>query len=341
MKKNEYDSILYSDSNGLDTLVVWDPFPVQAVARIVLSKEELGCLADKLENFDIPDLKDTGIQFSKPPDLIISSSPMVPDDDSDDDARSVESEKKEFNFAQYFAGTKLEGCTVDSNWTGGIDSGGALDRNIEKDLLGKMKFANKDAKPFVAMNQIQKLLSSNQESAILHLLFAAESVAANSHEKAEEAFDAYLQKTNVPGQKPLLHPWSIVVSSRLEKEHSKALLSLYGKLFPYQQGVLSAAELAVIEDSFDATEEDIDTPWPEMLKQEWEGLKAENREEVASQAMDELLDLTGLRKVKEEAIRLWKSALQLKKMDTGTRKKNPITANYCFLGNPGEHLVEY
>ena len=72
-----------------------------------------------------------------------------------------------------------------------------------------------------------------------------------------------------------------------------------------------------------------------MLLQKWNDLKTAYPGEVNSKATEELLNLTGLRKVKEEAILLWKTALQLKRMDAETRRENMTTANYCFLGNPG------
>jgi hypothetical protein len=72
-----------------------------------------------------------------------------------------------------------------------------------------------------------------------------------------------------------------------------------------------------------------------MLRDQWAKLQADYPSETKSNAMCELLKLTGLRKVKEEALRLWNSALQLRRMDLEAQKKNILTANYTFLGNPG------
>ena len=44
--------------------------------------------------------------------------------------------------------------------------------------------------------------------------------------------------------------------------------------------------------------------------------------------MDELLSLTGLKKVKMTAISLYKSALQFQRMPPDVRKKNPL--NLCL-----------
>uniref|UniRef100_A0A7S4Q8G3 AAA+ ATPase domain-containing protein n=1 Tax=Alexandrium monilatum TaxID=311494 RepID=A0A7S4Q8G3_9DINO len=51
--------------------------------------------------------------------------------------------------------------------------------------------------------------------------------------------------------------------------------------------------------------------------------------------MDELLALTGLKKVKVAAVALFKSALQFRRMSKEAQKANSLSLNYCFLGNPG------
>ena len=51
--------------------------------------------------------------------------------------------------------------------------------------------------------------------------------------------------------------------------------------------------------------------------------------------MDELVALTGLRKVKLAALQLFKTAQALQKMPAEVRKKNTRALNFCFFGNPG------
>ena len=68
--------------------------------------------------------------------------------------------------------------------------------------------------------------------------------------------------------------------------------------------------------------------------EEWEELK--NSTGCKSESMEKLLLLTGLKKVKEFSIKLFKQALALNKMSPEDRKLNQsFTLNFSFMGNPG------
>ncbi|KDO17506.1 hypothetical protein SPRG_17086 [Saprolegnia parasitica CBS 223.65] len=56
---------------------------------------------------------------------------------------------------------------------------------------------------------------------------------------------------------------------------------------------------------------------------------------AAAPAMDALLDLVGIPKVKQFAIGLFQTSAALAKMTPDVRQKNPISFNYCFVGNAG------
>ncbi len=64
----------------------------------------------------------------------------------------------------------------------------------------------------------------------------------------------------------------------------------------------------------------------------WHKLKRE--ENAKSEAMEELLKLTGLEKVKNKMISLFGSALFMNKQTSEVRKQNARTLNFCLLGNP-------
>jgi hypothetical protein len=49
--------------------------------------------------------------------------------------------------------------------------------------------------------------------------------------------------------------------------------------------------------------------------------------------MESLLKMTGLKKVKNSTIDLFKSALAFNKLSQEAKKANPMSFNYCFLGN--------
>ena len=65
----------------------------------------------------------------------------------------------------------------------------------------------------------------------------------------------------------------------------------------------------------------------------WEELK--DTSNVKSDAMEELLKMTGLLRVKKTAVEFFKQGLILSRMDDKTRKLNTPSLNYVFLGNPG------
>ncbi len=64
----------------------------------------------------------------------------------------------------------------------------------------------------------------------------------------------------------------------------------------------------------------------------WEALK--RSEQVESKAMEKLLEMIGLKKVKNAVINLFKAATVFKKMDIEAQSTNMMSLNFCFLGNP-------
>lgn len=336
---DQYDSLLYKDSKGMESLIVWSPYPVKAVVKVKLTSLQLKALAELLEGFGIPEPNDCGIEFCKPENLVVvddtSSMNGKEDNEDEDDDGDDQSFEDKVSLAEIFFDTKLQGRVVESVWDGGIASAGLLDRRIEMELLKKMKFVSPDAKPFAALTQLQALLESESYCPLLHLLIAAENIAAKSIDDALTEFDLYLGKTFKRGKSLELHPWSIIVAARLDANNAKQLLVGFAKLFPRHLGFLSKDEQEIVN-GIDLLEGNQEQSWTEKFKNEWSQLKNENHGEISFDATDELLELIGLRKVKQESLRLWKAALQLKKMDSETRRENPIPANYCFLGNPGK-----
>jgi hypothetical protein len=333
-----YDSLLYT-MKGFENLIVWEPFPVQSICRAQLSMDQLLEFAEQLEALPLQNLTPAEMTFSKPPKLCIisdSTTPVNSESDGDDDS-STDGRDEALEYS--FRGTCLEGLLVDISWTGGINSDGVVPENVERNLLDKMQFVNKSAKPFLALNQLKSLLSSSPDCPILHLLMAAE-LTDHSPEKAGHEFDIYISRMKDSDNGERIHPWSIIVAARLDPEHSKELLAAFLTSFPMYDDLLLPNELGILKD-VTGSDGEAEMEWPEKLKQQWSQLQNDNPGETRSDAMGKLLNLTGLRKVKEEALRLWKSALQLRRMSPETRKKNHVTANYCFLGNPGKESHDF
>eukprot|EP00392_Amoebophrya_sp_AT5.2_P006759 g6771.t1 len=91
--------------------------------------------------------------------------------------------------------------------------------------------------------------------------------------------------------------------------------------------VLAALEFRSCDDT-NRAEEELQDP-----ADQWADMK--ETENCRSDAMDNLLKLTGLRRVKIAALQLFKKGLAFASMDSETRKKNAPSLNYVFLGNPG------
>lgn len=341
---DSYDSMLYTE-RGFTNLVVWDPYPMVALFRVTVTNDQLFSLAKSAsKDFGaLPSLDPKSISFEPPPHDIVTSFALFDsnkggeNEDDDSDAASLQHEQDE-SLSQALFGTVLENFQVDLDWAGGICSAGVLDPNVESDLMEKMKFANSSASPFKALQLLKNLLSQldGKEPALLHLLLAAEMIDLDP-DRAKE----HLQNFVTVSRKSIatrIHPWSLIVAARLgEPTRAEQILSTFLALFPSQKHLLLESELQHVRgDSSDSTQK-LDTApgWSELLKDQWRGLQERYPLETKSDAMEELLALTGLRKVKEEALRIWNSALQLKKMDPDARQNNTMTANYIFAGNPG------
>ena len=334
-----YDSASYIDAKGFQNLLVMDPFPMVAACRLTLTQAQLKALASQLRGLQPQNLEPRPVIFSPPSHAYTAFSTMTPntsnyggggddDDDGVDDDGEIEQEA-----LLRLVGTDFEGYPLLLKWSGGIDLGEHIPKSVEKNLMKKLKFVNPGAPAFAGLKLVRTLLK-REKMEMLNLLEAAESVSL-SRKYARKSLNKY--KSVVEGTKDAkLHPWALIVAARLEDDAAvaKKLLSTYSHLFPFQELYLSKEEREVLRGPVEPAE--ITAPDAHsILLQQWNDLRAAYPGEVDSSATDELLKLTGLRKVKEEAIRLWKTALQLKRMDDDTRKENQMTANYCFLGNPG------
>lgn len=337
-----YDSMSCTDENGFQNLVIWEPFPMIALCRLTLTRAQLEMLAAELDNLQVPHLEPNPVNMKPPAHNCTLFSPVRPtgvnesassdeDDDDEDDSFDGQLEREAAN---HLKGTEFEGMSLHVNWAGGLDLGDHIPQSVEKNLKNKMKFMNPEAPAFDGLRVIRTLMAKgNMES--LYLVKAVESLPHSSKE-ARESLGKYRQFVQSGPPDARLHPWALIVAARLVENDVVAktkLLSVYKHFFPLQQHFLEKDELDLLKG--------LDTSGPipldvhSILLQQWNDLKAAYPGEVNSVATEELLRLIGLRKVKEEVIRLWKSALQLKRMNEEARKENQLTANYCFVGNPG------
>jgi hypothetical protein len=338
LRSQSYDSVSFVDEKGYDNIVVWEPFPIIALCRLELSKVTLANLANQVKDLQDLQLEPFKIAYRLPEGKITASMP-IPDDSlvSFGTTTQMESIVPIINFTK----APLQGLQIQKKWSGGIESGGMAE-TVELDLMDKMKFLNNDASPFKGLERLRSLLKENVSTPILHLLFSAELIQYKDFPSAEKSFDEYLAHLRAePGSGLLLHPWALVVCARLYKETSQECIAVYLKLFASYEEVLSPSELEMSTIG-EATVTHDEPSAEDTLNHRWTNLKLANPDQVESDAMEKLLGLTGLLKVKIKAISLWESSLQLQRIsDPDVRRDNQPAANYCFVGNPGEYPLRF
>jgi hypothetical protein len=324
LRKDFYDSLLFTDQKGFNSLIVWEPFPLVEVCKVTLTPDQLLALVNTFSGSTLPDLEPTAIKYQPPPNELTLSVPVEnspPETDDDDD--SYQDDKASQALRDGLLGTILVGFDIDLQWPGGISSEGAIDTGLENDLLQKMQFAAPGAAPFSAIKLLRTLQKSENSDRILHLLVAAE-MLGRDQERARQSFDAYLKESMAKGL--LLHPWALIVAARLEASSSKQLLTIYLQNFPLQERYLTPEEIDECrlndERSVDGSDA---SQGGDKLQQEWDQLKTDYPHETRSDATEKLLNLVGLRKVKLEVLRLWKYALHMRALDDDVRRKNMST----------------
>eukprot|EP00913_Durusdinium_trenchii_P019092 g17942.t1 len=184
-----------------------------------------------------------------------------------------------------------------TEWSGSLISGDLTERH-DSELKQKLSFINKAATPFAGKNLLDQLAKSLE-------LYNTDS------ERSKEYLEKYLAS----------HPLLLLAMYRNTK--SQNMLEALQR-YPALEALLNHEEKAQVEGVAASALEPAEM-WEEM--KETKG--------CCSEAMDKLMALTGIKKVKATAVALYKSALQFKKMSPEMQKANAMALNYCFLGNPG------
>lgn len=254
------------------------------------------------------------------------------------------------------------GIQVIQSWDGKalcVAGDTALPAAIERELREKLSFvaaasgsspsASQKAKasgsrPFAGINYLTNIVKQQpfQEADLLTSLEHLAIQKANS-QGAETKLTAYVSTTkSTPGG--YCHPLVLIAFARLasRKKNSRVqpieFLKIFRELFPEAVGLwFSPDERALFEStgarSSQAGGDKKRSPDDMSFEERWSLMK--QKDGCNSDAMDELLKMVGLRRVKDSALKLFKSALALGKMEAAKRKKNAPAMNYCFMGNPG------
>ena len=189
-------------------------------------------------------------------------------------------------------------------------------------------------KPFEGLNYLGNLGKTFKEDVPeLSLLKALEQQKLEDFDAAGVALKNYLEKTD----RLELNPLHIIAKARQvlyqdeASEEGKDLLNTFANLYPDAVDKwFELHEMKLIEEE-SGNENDENAADPNSPLVKWEALK--EAEGVESKQMDELMKLTGLRKVKNSAFEIFKAALKFSELSPEVQAANPKSLNFCFLGN--------
>ncbi|POM71654.1 Hypothetical protein PHPALM_11746, partial [Phytophthora palmivora] len=227
-------------------------------------------------------------------------------------------------------------------WDGKTLSTGAAEaipQRIEKTLASKLMFvpstiANKEQQlktPFGGIKYVQTLQSQGKLKNDGNLFVALELLAVRKQDIIEPRLKLEEYVTRVCEAIARL---AVRLSRNQSSDIQRKLLEIFISLYPEAcTSWLSEAEVQLVQEISQKNAVGSIMSGSASVKDKWESLKSQCS--CQSEAMEELLKLVGLKKVKQAAVNLFKNAMALQKLSTTQRKKNTMAFNYCFVGNPG------
>ncbi|KAI8995867.1 P-loop containing nucleoside triphosphate hydrolase protein [Gaertneriomyces semiglobifer] len=321
-----YDAVQYKKA-GYDNIVFWDPYCLYASRQMTLTRSQLEELAQRLEESkperQICDVEH--IQFKRPSHEPLES----PINEISDHSNAL-------------SGTLADGIRIGvPHEEGALSLTSELRSSVQTELRNKLHIFKKatgksSLSPYAGIKLIQNIQASGGKTAIeLFLLLTLEYALLGHDAESKQALMDYLQLVRELHNRA--HPLVLLAIARSEPDdpHQRhRLLSAFTAACPMiASEILTTDEAQLAQNVTSSSTTSSKTPQARTVEQLWENVKI--RDGVQSAAMDKLLQLTGLNKVKRAAIQLFESAAAFMKMSLKDRKANTLTLNYCFLGNPG------
>lgn len=233
---------------------------------------------------------------------------------------------------------------------------GFITASTEKDLMKKLCLLNSDNdNPFGGKKALERGIQAHKKQwtkgreqannvTIYQLLLALEIHQKGDSERAMKELEVYCTGLQEAAEKMVAHPLLLLAFSRIgfprygetdTQPPKKKLLSDFARCAPGMLNILLNEEenkeispSLSISLSKDGSTNNVVTP-----ADSWEELK--DTHGMKSDAMEDLLKMTGLRRVKQRAVEMFKQGLNLGRMDPSIRKLNAPSLNYVFKGNPG------
>jgi DNA replication protein DnaC len=299
-------------------IIFLHPFSLIAVGKAHFTKTELSNYVNCLDL--------NGINFQKPCRFMVSEAVFVKGSTmiATNLARDLES------LSIIMSTTIAAGIKIQPLWDG-ISLGLNIEASIAEDLQKILSFSNirkNVLNPFAGINKLKNVMKSNFSNELI-LFGSLELFQTKFLDDSKKQLSKYIDK--LQHSNDLAHPLLLVALSRkLRREKrvevAKECIHIFLKLFPTASVWLLESEY--IEHTPKMTENKVMSSldiWNKI--KESEGCKSEK--------MEELLQLTGLKKVKEESVKMFQAALAFQKMSKKDREANTISLNKIFLGNPG------
>ncbi|KAI8896071.1 hypothetical protein BC833DRAFT_599019, partial [Globomyces pollinis-pini] len=305
---------------GEESLVFWDPYTIIATKKITFSGADLHNISESI-TADLSCLTESDfITFEK---NVLPQSSVLPAQQTVD--------------PEVFSGTPLQGLAMIQQWDGiGLGIGQSIDPSMEKELQAKIPFpspfktkSKRKGGPFAGMKFLTSLLENATNEFPIKLLRSLEFIQLGVKNDAKESLDQYVKLLRE--DQVMAHPLLLIAMGRLESSNASAniLFNIFLSYFPNGSNWLTGAEISRIS----GQDTKIYETRAESAKTMWQSVKS--NEGCQSRAMEKLLELTGLEKVKRTCVSLFKSAMAFQKMSHADRQANPISINLAFLGNPG------
>lgn len=331
-KKKLFDWISKKRESGFDSmrngdsLVFWDPTAICITHIISLKKGVIESIAQHSnpETCDLSLFLPPTYDIRKVSEKSISSVPPATDTPPD--------------LLTCLQGTIAVDIVFEHPWNGrSLSIEGHIPKSVERDLWQKLRSFNigqdRPSDPFSGIKALKNVSASDLVFDEIDLLFAIESLerkggTGDAESKLNKYIDT-LKKHNAKG-----HPICILALARIflkqkiNDDKVLVLLETYAK--HYSNDLLNEVERGILEGMSSGATTVCDTKdKSDPISTAWKAMN------VKSDAMDELLGLVGLKKVKVYAVEAFKSAKAFMKMPPDVRKNNIRSFNYTFMGNPG------
>jgi replication-associated recombination protein RarA len=335
--------------------IVWHPYALFPVHRVEITDtnraEVLKCLPESTQGTD-PVAK---ISFAKPSGVVSADEEKRPKTTSPP-ANISDDDLEKLRLLVGSVNPLYEKLTVWYPWDGKTFSTGAAEaipQRIEKTLASKLSFvpsnvvgAKEDTNksPFGGIKYLQNLQKQEKLKEDGDLFLALELLAVRKQDTAEACskLEGYVTRACEEGG-GYAHPLVIVAIARLAVRLSQAkssvvqrkLVGMFASLYPDASALwLTEAESGLVPtEASQASAQALNIVGSVTVQDKWESLKSQYG--CQSEAMEELLKLVGLKKVKQAAVNLFKNAMAFQRIPAAQRKKNMMAFNYCFVGNPG------